>query len=425
MEIKLHYYLIKKKISKYLIKIFIRFKSDIIISLILLFNLRKMKKIKTSNNKKKVIVLSKSGGIEDLNIAYLHNNNNNNVTFYELSRGLIKEIFKYYIKDGKYKDYYTIDYSNEIKSRKDNYKEFIYKVLRNLNFFWKFDACISFNLFYYAENDLPEPFQRLKKKFIVIHKESVNSPEESDINLQTYSEMNKRFYADKVAVYSENEKQLLIESNILNEDQIEITGCARSDYSYSLRSIPPAQNVMVYFMVENIWSHEMDDKLIVDWSQLVQKINSYIKELALANPNLKIIYKGKKNAHTINDFPKNLPYNCTFDNSHSGEIYLKNANIVMALNSTMVFEAILANRNVIIPFFGVDKNKVINFISKNPSSLFSSEKEDFFNKINKYLKTKYTQKSMTEEEKESVKFYLGNIDGKSGQRLRELISSII
>ncbi|MBD1153567.1 hypothetical protein IDG80_02920 [Pelagibacterales bacterium SAG-MED24] len=94
-----------------------------------------MKKIKTSNNKKKVIVLSKSGGIEDLNIAYLHNNNKNNATFYELSRGLIKEIFKYYIKDGKYKDYYTIDYSNEIKSRKDNYKEFIYKVLRNLNFF--------------------------------------------------------------------------------------------------------------------------------------------------------------------------------------------------------------------------------------------------------------------------------------------------
>ena len=91
----------------------------------------------------------------------------------------------------------------------------------------------------------------------------------------------------------------------------------------------------------------------------------------------------------------------------------------------MVFEAILANRNVIIPFFGVNKNKVENFISKNPPSLFSKNKEDFFEKVNMYLKTNYKNRSMTEEEKESVRFYLGNIDGNSGQRLRQLIDSNI
>ena len=32
---------------------------------------------------------------------------------------------------------------------------------------------------------------------------------------------------------------------------------------------------------------------------------------------------------------------------------------------------------------------------------------------------------MTEEEKESVRFYLGNIDGNSVQRLRQLIDSNI
>jgi len=424
MKIKLYYYLLKKKISATLIKILIIFKSDFLISLILLINLRKMKKIKTTEIKKKVIVLSKSGGVEDINIAYL-DNNNNKTAFYELSRGLIKEIFKYFIKDAKYKDYYTIDYSDEVKSRKNEYRNFIYKIFRNLNFFWKFDACISFNLFYYAENDLPEPFQRLKKKFIVVHKESVNSPEESDINLQTYSKMNKKFFGDKVAVYSDNEKQLLIESKILTENQIEVTGCSRSDFSYNLRAHPPSQNVVVYYMLENIWSHEMVDKIIVDWSELTEKLNNYIRELALENPNLQIIYKGKRNVHTIDDFPKNLPKNCTFATSNSGEKFLKNANIVMALNSTMVFEAILANRNVIIPFFGVNKKKVENFISKNPPSLFSNNKEDFFEKVNMFLKTNYKNRSMTEEEKESVRFYLGNIDGNSGQRLRQLIETNI
>jgi len=424
MKIKLFYYLLKKKISTFLIKILVKFKSDILISLILLINLRKMKKIKTTEIKKKVIVLSKSGGVEDINIAYL-NSNNNKTAFYELSRGLIKEIFKYFIKDAKYKDYYTIDYNDEVKSRKKEYREFIYKILKNLNFFWKFDACISFNLFYYAENDLPEPFQRLKKKFIVVHKESVNSPEESDINLQTYSKMNKKFFADKVAVYSENEKQLLMDSNILSDNQIEVTGCSRSDFSYNLRTHTPSQNVIVYYMLENIWSHEMVDKIIVDWSDLTKKLNDYIRELALDNPNLEIIYKAKRNVHTIDDFPTNLPNNCSFATSNSGEKFLKNANIVIALNSTMVFEAILANRNVIIPFFGVNKNKVENFISKNPPSLFSKNKEDFFEKVNMYLKTNYKNRSMTEEEKDSVRFYLGNIDGNSGQRLRQLIDSNI
>ncbi len=55
MKIKLFYYLLKKKISTILIKILIKFKSDILISLILLINLRKMKKIKTTEIKKKLL----------------------------------------------------------------------------------------------------------------------------------------------------------------------------------------------------------------------------------------------------------------------------------------------------------------------------------------------------------------------------------
>ena len=44
---------------------------------------------------------------------------------------------------------------------------------------------------------------------------------------------------------------------------------------------------------------------------------------------------------------------------------------------------------------------------------------------NSQRKTNYKNRSMTEEEKESVRFYLGNIDGNSGQRLRQLIDSNI
>ncbi len=427
MKLKIYLYLLRRNISAFFIKIFVRFKFNFLIALILLLNLRKMKKIQTNNVKKKVIVFSKSGGIEDINYAYLSNNSQNNVAFYELSRGLLKEIFKYFIKDGEFRDYYTIDYSEKIKFRKNEYKKFIFKVFKNLNFLWKFDACISFNLFYYAENDLPELFQKLKKKFIVIHKESVNSLEESFINFEIYSKMNKKFFGDKVAVYSENEKQLLLDSNILQKDQVEVTGCSRTDYSYNLRDYTPYQNEIVYFMMTNMrHSNEMSSTgRLVDWSELIKKTNDYIKELAQKNPNLKIIFKGKKNVHTYDDFPKDLPDNCSYSNSNPGDKFLKNANIVIAFNSTIVFEAILANRNVIIPVFDIDEEIVKKYIYKSPSNVFTNTKKKFFDKVDEYVKIKYSQKTMTNEEKESVQFYLGNSDGKSGQRLRNLIDTNI
>ena len=85
----------------------------------------------------------------------------------------------------------------------------------------------------------------------MFYTESVNSVEESVINLKTYSTLNKKFYGDKIAVYCENEKKILIDSKILQEHQIEVIGCARTDYSYQLRDIPPNQNELVYFMIEN------------------------------------------------------------------------------------------------------------------------------------------------------------------------------
>ena len=66
---------------------------------------------------------------------------------------------------------------------------------------------------------------------------------------------------------------------------------------------------------------------------------------------------------------------CLFSNSNPGHKFLKNANVVISFNSTILFEAILANRNVIIPIFDVDKKKLEKIIYKSPD-LFSSDKKN-------------------------------------------------
>ena len=86
---------------------------------------------------------------------------------------MIKVIFREFLKNEKFKDYSTKDNSVIISNKKKNYKSFIKKTFSSLDKFWKFNAIIGCNPFYYAENDLPEPIKDLGKKFLVIHKESI------------------------------------------------------------------------------------------------------------------------------------------------------------------------------------------------------------------------------------------------------------
>ena len=126
---------------------------------------------------------------------------------------MIKKIFYNFLKNEKCYDYYTIDFDENIKQKKKDYKLFIKKVFLILNRFWKFDAIIGFNPFYHAEHDLPEPIKEIGKKFLTIHKESLSTDKENADDFKIYKEQNKKYLANKVAVYNEYEKNKLVDSN--------------------------------------------------------------------------------------------------------------------------------------------------------------------------------------------------------------------
>jgi len=63
-------------------------------------------------------------------------------------------------------------------------------------------------------------------------------------------------------------------------------------------------------------------------------------------------------------------------------------------------------------------------IYKSPD-FFVDKKDVFFKKIDTFLNTDYKFKELNEEEKSCVEFYLGNSDGKSGERLRNFFNNNI
>ena len=117
---------------------------------------------------------------------------------------------------------------------------------------------------------------------------------------------------------------------------------------------------------------------------------------------------------------------CIFIDGGTGEKLLKNAKVVIAFNSTIVFESILANRNLIVPNFNKENIKKKNHIYKlGNSNYYANSKSQFFKKINFYLKSKYKKRNLMTSEKKILNYYIGNNDGKSGKRLAKFLRKAI
>ena len=109
----------------------------------------------------------------------------------------------------------------------------------------------------------------------------------------------------------------------------------------------------------------------------------------------------------------------------SGHKLLHDSLIVIAFNSTIVLEAILANRNLIIPNFNNEKNLRKKFLQniKN-NKYFANNKKQFDKKMSNYLNSEYKNKKLEKSDLETLKYYVGNTDGKSGIKVQKFINEI-
>ncbi len=420
---------IQQTLSIYLVIFALKIKAYDLCALIMWLNIKKIKNINVNyknTNLKKVLVFPKSGGNEDLFQAF-KNKKNNNIIFFRIPRRFLKGIHLYYFKDTLINDYFT-----KIKRREKIYKKKAYvksltKIFNSLNKFINFDSLISFNIFYYAEKYLDEVCKNLDKKFIILHKESTFTPLEEKGAIKIYGENNDKSFANKISVYSKSQKEILIKSKIADKKQVVVNGCPRSDYSFKLRKAKPQNDLIVYYLIDKRRSQNLlSKKNRFNWDKLYSQTLKYLLEYTKNNPNIKLILKGKTGVHNSLKNSKFLNENCIFIDGGTGEKLLKKAKVVIAFNTTILFEAIAGNRNLIIPNFNNVNTKKKNLVYKiENSNYFVHSKSQFFKKINFYLNSKYKKRKLANKEKKVLNYYLGNTDGKSGKRLANFLRKTI
>ena len=427
-------YILIKSISLFFLVISLKINNHRLSAFIIWLNMRKLKIIKHNNkNIKKILYFSKSGGNHDLLRSFDNHNNKkkNNIIFYWIPRSFIKKIYIYYFKSNYKKDYFTkVTNADEIYKKKQ-YINRLNSIFSSLDKFIKLDGFISFNIFYYAEKYLDEVCKNLNKKFIILHKESALSPAEEIHFTKGYKKYNEKSLSHKISVYSDSQKKILIKSKIATKNQIVVNGCARSDYAFKLRKVKPQKKIIVFYLIEtkrySVTKFQRVLKITnVNWKKLYEQTLKYLLEYAKNNPDVQLILKGKTGVHKINEInPELLPKNCIYIYGGTGEKLLDEAKVVIAFGSTIVFETIASNRNLIIPNFNLEHQKRKKLVVQiaNKKYLINSKKE-FYKKLDYYLNSKYLNKKLSYADYKTLKYYIGNYDGMAGKRIRNFLYSI-
>ena len=418
-------------LSLFFINIALKINSKNLCAFIILLNIRKFKQIQYKERiKKKVIFFPKSGGNEDLVESF--RNKKSNIEFYLLPRFFLKKIFNYHYKVNdrniNYVDYFTKPRNNFEKKRKKLYVNFLTSVFQKIDNFFKFDAIISFNIFYYSEKYFEEVCRNLDKKFVVLHKESASTPNEEANSVKIYQNQNEKSLAHKISVYSKIQKKILIKSKIATENQITITGCPRSDSLFELRKTKPKNNIIVYYLIENnrIRNNVLSNYKGLNWNKLFNQTLKHLIEFAKLNTEIKIILKGKIGVHKKEHFNfKTLPKNFIFIEGGAGEYLLAHASVIIAFNTTVVFQAIASNRNLIIPNFNNEYKRSKKHLHKHNKNYLVNSKLEFNDRLNFYLESQYKNKNLSNIDKNILNYYLGNSNKSSGKKMREFLNGII
>lgn len=436
------FFYLKINTIKILIPYLVKYKAYNLLSIFFILSLSKIKSILPRKETKfKIIILTKSGGVDD--IIESQKKYNNNILYLACPRIFFITIFRTIFDQQEYNNAEKF-FSKKRKIKRDQYKKFLIKFIKILKKKYEFHAFIGFNFEFKQEIELAAASKKLNIPFLLLSKESVLTKIEENYLRYAIKKLNQKFYGYKIAVYSNYAKKIFTETNFVKQNKIEVVGCSRLAKSFSYKKISP-KNKILYYAIEH--NRGLPDPLIVNygnkffkslkdhkefdpnynWNQLHIKTLNVLKKFAVNNPDTSIIIKVKTGQQRDTKEYLNLPKNIKLKYFGPGHQLLENSKVIIAWNTTAVLEAIAANRFILIPYFKI-KNK--KFKKKYELKLklrnvnYGYSEKDFYKKLDFYIKKIY-KKDKNNNNQYSLKYHLGNSDNKASLRLnRFLISNI-
>ena len=393
---------------------------------------------------KKLIVLAKSGGIDDLEAAFT--SLPANFKIYILPRITVRRTFLYYL-EGRVSDGQYLTTNKETERLKLEYRAYLCKVLKNFQSLFGCDALLQFNFIYHAERELAAASSELGIPFLCSYKECLRTAAFWQETEDWYQKSIGTFQGWKIAVYNEQARESIIRSGVAEPWQVETVGCARLDYSHNLRTADATdtpRRVVLYYLIqdtvglpyfngcfrkegENIEERESGPRLT--WCSLVQRTNAAILRFAKDNPGFDFVFKGKTGFSSIQRerLGESLPNNITVLCDGTGNHLLKQTAVVIGWNTTAVLESIASGLPTIIPMLLCDDDSFLKpyILDLNGAVIQATSPEELEQALLHAVKNQKISRELSDSQKHVLKKYLGNDDGLSGERLRKFIEDAV
>ena len=438
----------KKILFKFIIKIFkilipylVKFRALNLLSLLFVLSLSKLKSVSKKKKKFKIVILSKSGGVDD--VIESHKKYNGSNLYLLCPRIFIVTIFNTIFDNEEYNSTKKF-YSKKLESKRNEYKNLLIEFLRILKKKYNISGFVGFNFEFKEEIELAAACQKTKIPFLLLYKESVLTEIENKYLRYTIKKLGEKFNGYKIAVYSDYAKKIFLETNFIKKKNIEVIGCSRLSKSFSFKNKIPKKQILYYAIeskrgLPDPFVEHYGNKFFKDlkdhrqynsnynWNLLHIKTLNILKKFAAKNPEISIIIKIKTGQLANSKQYLDLPSNIKLQYFGAGHLLLEKSKVVIAWNTTAILEGIAANRFILLPYFHTKKNnlkKNNELILKLKSENYGYSENDFYNKLNFFINKKFKKKEIYNNHY-SLKYHLGNADNKANSRLNRFLNKNI
>ena len=436
---------IYKKVIYFLLFLTVKIKIYPLTAILIILSFSKLKNIKFSSkkNKKKILILYKSFGVEDIISTY--NKIKSDYEFQVVPRKVFKIIFNSFFQEKKtiLNDYNYVSDDPEINKIKLELRDYLFKTFKVLKFLYKLDAIISFNFAYVSERELQHASVQNNIKFIALHKESILFEGEKLIYEDILKNKIGKYYGDYILVYNQTIKDVIANSKITNSNNIYLTGMPRSDvYFYNpekkedhvLVLLISNERIFKYLKISKQPDDFTDEELsLFKVSDMIEDIIDTILDIAKNNQHIKFIFKTRlKNDEVTKNQIKiieNRKYeNCILKLGGSSNELIKNASLVISFNSTGILESLCSKKKVIVPNFNFNNNKFLQSFTLNLSDsvTYADNKIILKNEILKNINNQNTQsETFSKADREVIDRYIFNSDENASLRFSDTLNKLI
>jgi hypothetical protein len=384
-----------------------------------------------------LVVLQKAGTTDDV-LAAAAGRGGDTIRISTLTRRPFRTLFKAVtgttgatgITDSDYR--YGIDW---LEAPKLEYRRLLVEVLIHYRRFTGVDAITSANVRYRAERELAAACAEVGIAFVPLHKESISTRAQRGWIVRGLAELAGPFMGQAVAVYNDEERDGMVEAGFAAHERIAVVGCPRIDRLHRVRerSVSQADETnrpIVLFSIDvkaGVWT-PFDGRLDTgapNWERLAALTEEAFVTAARLDPDRPYLIKAKigREDQQVDRLPYDLPTNVRVLTGGLATDLIERAAVIVGFNSTVLLEAVATGVPTIVPRFGEAADPAMqDWILELDGAVRSVHSPADLPGALREAAAAGRSRGLTTEAVEALERYVGNADGRAGERAWAFLS---